>query len=129
MCAKLFTAGCSTGTNGPTGTTGVTGPIGPTGTSVTANSLYASNTVGNTILVVLGGTNVPLPNNQSLGGFTVNGANNTFTVPATGRYYLTYQISTTVSLLAGSRLILNGTTPIQVQLYPRRLLHRVLITI
>nr|WP_245644910.1 hypothetical protein [Peribacillus loiseleuriae] len=72
--------------------------------------MYASNTVGSTIVVLLGGTSVPLPNNQSLDGFTVNGANTTFTVPVTGRYYLTYQINTTVALLAGSRLILNGTT-------------------
>ncbi len=74
--------------------------------------MYASNTIGSTIVLLLGGTSVPLPNNQSLDGFTVNGANTTFTVPVTGRYYLTYQINTTVALLAGSRLILNGTTPI-----------------
>ena len=118
MCAKLFAAGCCTGNNGPTGATGptgvtgLTGATGPTGTSVTANSMYTSNTIGSTILVLLGGTSVPLPNNQNLDGFSVNGANTIFTVPVTGRYYLTYQISTTVSLLAGSRLILNGTTPI-----------------
>jgi hypothetical protein len=145
MCAKLFAAGCCTGTNGPTGetgptgatgptgengatgstgetgptgtngatgATGPTGETGPTGTSLTANSMYASNTIGSAIVVILGGTSVPLPNNQSLGGFTANGANTIFTVPVTGRYYLTYQISTTVSLLAGARLMLNGTTPI-----------------
>lgn len=124
MCAKIFSSDCSadnigppgppgptgaTGPKGDTGPIGETGPKGDTGTSVTANSMYASNTIGSTIIVLLGGTVVPLPNNQSLGGFTVNSANNTFTVPVTGRYYLTYQVSTTVALLAGSRLLRNGS--------------------
>jgi hypothetical protein len=90
----------------------VTGITGATGTSLTTNSMFAGNTVGSTILVVLGGTSVPLPSNQNLDSFTVNGTNTTFTVPATGRYYITYQINTTAALLAGSRLNLNGTTPI-----------------
>lgn len=77
-----------------------------------SNSMFASNTAGSTVLVVLGGTNVPLPSNQNLDSFTVNGANTVFTVPVTGRYYLTNQINTTAGLLAGSRLILNGATPI-----------------
>lgn len=101
-----------TGITGVTGATGVTGVTGPTGPIVTANSMYASNTTGSTILVILGGTLIPLPSNQSLGTFTVNGANTVFTVPVTGRYYLTYQINPTASLLAGSRLLLNGSTPI-----------------
>ncbi|WP_230160505.1 BclA C-terminal domain-containing protein [Peribacillus simplex] len=42
----------------------------------------------------------------------MNGGNTTFTVPVTGLYYLTYQIIKTAGLLAGSRLILNGATPI-----------------
>lgn len=52
---------------------------------------------------------MPLPDNQSLDAFTVNGADTIFTVPETGRYYITYQINTTVGLLAGSRVIRNGT--------------------
>lgn len=31
-------------------------------------------------------------------------------MPVTGRYYLSYQINTTTALLAGSRLLLNGST-------------------
>lgn len=104
--------GGPTGMTGPKGDTGPVGPTGPPGTSVTSQSMYASNTVGSTIAVLLGGTNIPLPNNHSLGGFTVNGGNNTFTVPASGRYYITYQMSTTVALLAGSRIMLNGSTAI-----------------
>lgn len=89
MCAKLVSLGCFTGTPGPTGDTGPTGATGitgPTGTSVTANSMYAANTGGGTITVLLGGTNISLPSIQNLVGFTVNATNNTFTVPATGRY-------------------------------------------
>ncbi|SEI02558.1 C1q domain-containing protein [Halobacillus karajensis] len=81
----------------------------PGGGGVTNNSMYASNTSGSTILVVLGGTNIPLPNNQDLDGFTVNGANNTFTVPVSGLYYITYQINTTLGLLGRTRLVRNGS--------------------
>ncbi|MCY7695335.1 collagen-like protein, partial [Bacillus altitudinis] len=99
----------STGPTGVTGLTGATGDTGPTGTSLTTNSMYASNTSGSTVLVVLGGTAVTLPNNQSLDGFTVSGGNTVFTVPVSGRYFITYQINTNASLLAGARVINNGT--------------------
>ncbi|MFA1712927.1 hypothetical protein ACDX66_14560 [Peribacillus frigoritolerans] len=85
------------------------------GPSVTANSMFASNTVGTVISVALGGaTSIPLPNNQNLDSFVPNGANTIFTVPVSGRYYITYQINTTAALGigAGSRILLNGTTPI-----------------
>ncbi|ERI09885.1 hypothetical protein HMPREF0083_02030 [Aneurinibacillus aneurinilyticus ATCC 12856] len=75
----------------------------------TATSMYASNTGGSTILVVAGGINVALPNNQNLESFTVNSGNTIFTVPANGRYYLAYQINTTTALLVGARLTRNGT--------------------
>ena len=42
--------------------------------------------------MILGGTNIPLSNNQSLGNFTVNASNDIFTIPVTGRYHLTYQV-------------------------------------
>ncbi|MES9766593.1 BclA C-terminal domain-containing protein, partial [Bacillus altitudinis] len=99
----------STGPTGATGPTGVTGDTGPTGTSFTTNSMYASNTSGSTVLVVLGGTAVTLPNNQSLDGFTVSGGNTVFTVPVSGRYFITYQVNTSAALLAGTRVINNGT--------------------
>ena len=97
------------------------GPLGNCGSgkdpekSVTANSMYASNTVGTVIAVALGGaTSIPLPNNQNLGSFVPNGSNTVFTVPETGRYYITYQINTTIAVVlgAGSRIFKNGTTPI-----------------
>ncbi|MBD8133941.1 hypothetical protein IFR10_00130 [Bacillus sp. CFBP 13597] len=83
------------------------------GPSVTTNSMFASNTVGTVISVALGGaTSIPLPNNQNLDSFVTNGANTIFTVPVTGRYYITYQINTTAALVigAGSRILLNGSS-------------------
>lgn len=71
--------------------------------------MSALNTNGATIAVVLGGTPVPLPNDQVLDSFTVNAANDTFTVPVTGTYLITYDIKTTASLLLSSRVLLNGT--------------------
>ncbi|MEK3929620.1 BclA C-terminal domain-containing protein [Bacillus sp. FSL R7-0642] len=97
---------------GPTGPTGNTGPTGITGTIITTNSMFANNTLGGPISVILGGTNIPLSNNQSLGNFTVNATNDIYTIPVTGRYYLTYQINTTTSLLAGTRILLNSSTPL-----------------
>ncbi|MED4003487.1 BclA C-terminal domain-containing protein, partial [Priestia aryabhattai] len=91
------------------------GATGATGVSITSNSMFACNTTGSVIPVALGGANsIPLPNNQNLDGFTVNGPSTIFTVLETGRYYITYQVNTTVALGvgAGSRILLNGTTPI-----------------
>lgn len=104
----------ATGPTGPTGAAGIngavgpTGATGPTGTSATTNSMNATNTTGATIAVILGGTPVPLPNNQVLDGFTVDGASQTFTVPAAGTYMVTYRVSTTAALLMSARVMRNG---------------------
>ncbi|BDF09857.1 hypothetical protein CE91St49_32870 [Emergencia timonensis] len=71
--------------------------------------MNALNTNGATIAVLLGGTTVPLPNDQVLDGFTVDAGNTTFTVPATGTYMVTYRVSTTAGLLMSSRVMRNGT--------------------
>ena len=71
--------------------------------------MNAVNTTGATIAVLLGGTVVPLPNAQVLDSFTVNGSNETFTVPVAGTYMVTYRVSTTLALLMSSRVLLNGT--------------------
>ncbi|MGN7310118.1 NTTRR-F1 domain [Alkalicoccobacillus gibsonii] len=104
----------ATGVTGPTGATGVTGPTGatgvtgPTGTSVTANSMSAVNTAGGVVAVILGGTAVPLTGTQSLDGFVANGTSTLFTVPVTGRYYVTYRINLTAGLLAGAQAVAGG---------------------
>ncbi|MGQ3379121.1 BclA C-terminal domain-containing protein, partial [Priestia endophytica] len=100
-----------TGLTGATGVTGVTGPTGltgATGTAVTATSLNAVNTGGSVYAVVLGGTNITLPTQNIGGGITANAGNTVFTVPTTGRYYITYQINITAALLVSTRLVING---------------------
>lgn len=99
----------ATGATGADGVTGPTGPTGPTGTSVTVTSMSASNTTGQTLLVILGGTNVPLPNAQSLDGFTANGTNTVFTVPETGTYLIAYRINATAAVAMSSQVLRNGT--------------------
>ena len=101
-----------TGDTGPTGIAGLagaTGPTGPTGVSVTSDSMSAANTTSAVIAVVLGGTNVPLPDNQNLNTFTVDGTNTVFTVPATGEYLISYAVATTAALLVSSQITQNGT--------------------
>ncbi|WP_142342709.1 collagen-like protein [Bacillus wiedmannii] len=104
-----------TGATGPTGATGITGPTGATGdtgatgTSITATYAFANNTSGTAISVLLGGTNVPLPNNQNIGpGITVSGGNTVFTAANAGNYYISYTINITTSLLVSSRITING---------------------
>ncbi|BCC43319.1 hypothetical protein BCJMU51_4515 [Bacillus cereus] len=107
-----------TGATGPTGATGITGATGPTGeigptgvtgTSITATYAFANNTSGTAISVLLGGTNVTLPNNQNIGpGITISGGNTVFTVANAGNYYISYTINITASLLVSSRITING---------------------
>uniref|UniRef100_UPI00403B1E98 BclA C-terminal domain-containing protein n=1 Tax=Paenibacillus xylaniclasticus TaxID=588083 RepID=UPI00403B1E98 len=98
-----------TGAIGATGATGATGETGATGPALTNVHAFAANTTGAGISVLLGGTPIPLPNNQILsGGITVNVANDTFTVPVAGDYLITYQVNTTTALALGTRLIING---------------------
>lgn len=99
----------ATGSTGATGATGVTGPAGAA-SAVSAVSMSAHNTVGSNYAVVLGGTNLTLPQGQNLGGgFSVNGSNDVFTIPATGRFRVKYQIRTTAATLAGARVLINGS--------------------
>ena len=104
-----------TGPTGPTGATcptcviGVAGATGPTGPATTGDSMSASNTSSAIIAVVLGGTDIPLPDNQNLNTFTVDGTNTEFTVPVTGEYLINYSVATTLALLVSSRILQNGT--------------------
>ncbi|MGF9799664.1 BclA C-terminal domain-containing protein [Brevibacillus agri] len=98
----------ATGVTGETGATGATGPTGPTGTVFTNINAFAANTGGAVIAVILGGTNVPLPNNQVLNGITVGGGNTTFTVPSAGNYLISYSVNTTAALAVSTRLLING---------------------
>jgi hypothetical protein len=104
-----------TGATGPTGTTGATGPIGftgatgSTGPTLTSTFVYAGNDTSPVIAVVLGGTFVPLPNNQNMsGGFTVDGSNTVFTVPVTGTYLVSYDVRVQSNVLMSTALYVNG---------------------
>ncbi|MBL3791559.1 collagen-like protein, partial [Bacillus cereus] len=100
----------STGTTGNTGVTGDTGPTGATGVSTTATYAFANNTSGSVISVLLGGTNISLPNNQNIGpGITVSGGSTVFTVANAGNYYIAYTINLTAGLLVSSRITVNGS--------------------
>ncbi|WP_394916810.1 hypothetical protein [uncultured Robinsoniella sp.] len=69
--------------------------------------MSALNTSKSTINVVTGGTPVPLPDNQILSSFTVDEANETFTVPESGTYMISYQAATTTALLLSTQILLN----------------------
>ncbi len=88
---------------------GPTGPTGPTGPNPTATAAYAANTQGSSILMALGGTAIPLPNAQILSAdITANAGNTVFTVATAGIYQISYHVNTTLSLLMGTRLVING---------------------
>jgi hypothetical protein len=108
----------ATGPQGPVGPEGPQGPPGPAGEVVTDDSMYAANTTGATIAVVLGGTQIPLPSLQNLDGFTANGANTGFTVTETGRYFITYSIDLTAGVLVGSSVTVNGVSVPASQISP-----------
>ena len=104
--AGIVGAAGVTGATGPTGATGATGASGP---NPTATAGFAANTQGSSVLVALGGTPIPLPNAQVLSpDITANGANTVFTVATPGTYQISYHVNTTVGLLMGTRLVING---------------------
>jgi len=72
--------------------------------------MSALNTTGQTLAVILGGTDVPLPSEQNLDGFTANGANTVFTVPDTGTYLVSYRVDLTADQLLTSRIRRNAAT-------------------
>lgn len=92
------------------GATGPVGPTGPTGPNVTATNAYAASTKGAAFTVLMSGTNVALPDAQTLSpDITVNGANDTFTVAEAGRYRVSYNINSVTPLTLGARLMVDGT--------------------
>lgn len=104
--SKIQAALSSSPLQGPTGPTGPTGAPGP---NLSSTAAYAANTIGSTISTLLGPASVPLPNNQVLSpDITINGSNTVFTVATPGRYRISYQINSSLALLVGSRLVING---------------------
>ena len=99
----------ATGTAGATGATGPQGPTGAPGPNPTATAGYAANTQGSSILVALGGTAIPMPNAQVFSAdISANAGNTVFTLATAGTYQISYHVNTTLSLLMGTRLVING---------------------
>ena len=98
-----------TGAAGATGATGPQGVPGAPGPNPTSTAAFAANTQGSTILAALGGTAIPLPNAQVLSAdITANAGSTVFTVATAGTYQISYHVNTTLSLLMGTRLVING---------------------
>lgn len=98
----------STGATGADGATGPTGPTGPTGTSEISSAMSALNITASTISVTTDGTNIPLPVQPYVNGFTVNATNTEFTATQAGTYLISYDIKMTSGLPMSSRVTLNG---------------------
>ena len=107
------------GATGATGTTGATGATGAAGPNPTSTAAFAANTQGSTVLVALGGSPVPLPDAQLLSpGITVNAGGTVFTVAEAGTYQISYHVNTTLALLMGTRLVINGANSIPSTIAP-----------
>ena len=98
-----------TGAAGATGPAGPTGPTGPTGASEISIAMSALNISSSTFSVTTDGTNISLPVQPYISGFTANAANTEFTVAQTGTYLISYNIKTTSGLPMSSRVTLNGS--------------------
>ncbi|HHX61490.1 MAG TPA: collagen-like protein, partial [Epulopiscium sp.] len=96
-----------TGPLGPVGPMGPVGPQGPSGPVVTMTSMFAANT-GAPTLNVVGGVRVSLPDSQKLDGFGVNANNRRFTIPVTGRYYISYAVNLTEAVALTSQILINN---------------------
>lgn len=98
-----------TGQRGATGSTGVTGPTGPTGISEASAAMSALNISSSTFSVTTDGTNISLPVQPYMKGFTADTTDSEFTVVQTGTYLISYDIKMTSGLPMSSRVTLNGT--------------------
>ena len=109
----------ATGATGPTGAVGATGATGATGSAGANGAGFAANTQGSSVLVALGGSPIPLPNAQVLSpDITANTGNTVFTVATAGTYQISYHVNTTVALLMGTRLVINGVNSIPSTINP-----------
>ncbi len=98
-----------TGPTGATGGAGPTGPTGPTGTSEISAAMSALNISASTFSVTTDGTNISLPVQPYMNGFTADATNTEFTVAQTGIYLISYDIKMTSGLPMSSRVTLNGS--------------------
>lgn len=97
------------GVTGPTGATGPAGATGPTGTSQISGTMSALNTSASTLSATTDGTDIPLPVQPYMDGFTADAANTEFAVAQTGTYLISHDIKMTSGLPMSSKITLNGT--------------------
>ena len=97
------------GVTGPTGATGPAGATGPPGTSQISGAMSALNTSASTLSVTTDVTDIPLPVQPYMDGFTADAANTEFAVAQTGTYLISYDIKMTSGLPMSSKITLNGT--------------------
>ncbi|MFQ8734428.1 MAG: BclA C-terminal domain-containing protein [Enterocloster bolteae] len=71
--------------------------------------MSALNTSASTLSVTTVVTDIPLPVQPYMDGFTANAANTEFAVAQTGTYLISYDIKMTSGLSMSSRITLNGT--------------------
>lgn len=109
-CLPCISAGPAgpAGPTGGTGSTGATGPTGPTGAIVTATNMSAHITDG-ILTVAAGGTILPLPEQQILNGFTVDGTNAQFTASVAGAYLISYGLTLAPGAALTTGVTLAGT--------------------
>ena len=81
----------------------------PTETSQIAGAMSALNTSASTLSVTTDVTDIPLPVQPYMDGFTADAANTEFVVAQTGTYLISYDIKMTSGLPMSSRITLNGT--------------------
>ena len=100
-----------TGPMGPQGAPGPMGPQGADGISAMPVFMYAVNSSSSTVNIILGGTLVPLPDEQILeGGFDLchSEGDTTFIIPESGIYMISYNIGTATNTLMYTRILRNG---------------------
>lgn len=130
---KCLTSGCChysgliKGARGPVGEQGIQGERGEQGeqgiqgergeqgiqgdpaTNFTTTHMSAIHTGGITLNVETTGVNIPLNGANVLSGFTANATREQYTVPASGSYFLIYNIKTSTETTVKTRVMRNGS--------------------
>ncbi len=113
------------GAIGATGATGSTGPTGATGaaapTPFTATAAFAANTSTAQLITILGTGAQNIAFNNILvnsADISLNAAKNQFTVQTAGTYRISYFVNTTLSVLMGTQLLINGVNNVASSIIP-----------
>lgn len=72
-------------------------------------SLNVQNQTGATIVVILGGTPIPLPVTNYNSGYTVAGGGASVTINTAGSYFITYEIGLTAAIAVQAAVFSGGS--------------------